>query len=70
MYTYRICRLSETKLDDSFPTVQFSLNGFSEPNRLDRNSNRGWILLYVRDYIPSPLLTDYKIKDDLELFFT
>ena len=61
--------LSETKLDDSFPTGQFSLNGYSKPYRFDRSSNGGDILLYVRDEIPSRLLTDYKIKDNLELFF-
>ena len=61
--------LSETKLDDSFPTGQFSLNGYSKPYRLDRSSNGGGILLYVRDDILSRLLTDYKIKDNVELFF-
>ena len=61
--------LSETKLDDSFPTAQFSLNGFCKPYRFDRSSNGGGILLYVRDDIPSQLLTDYKMKNILELFF-
>ena len=61
--------LSETKLDDSFRIGQFSLNGYSKPFRLDRSSNGGAILLYVRDDIPSRLLTDYKIKNNLELFF-
>ena len=42
---------------------------YNKPYRLDRNSNGGDILLYVRDDIPSRLLTDYKIKDNLELFF-
>ena len=28
---------TETKLDDTFPTAQFLVNGFSEPYRLDRN---------------------------------
>ena len=64
-----ILLLSETKLDDSFPTAQFLLNGFCKPYRLDRSSNGGGILLYVRDDIPSQLLTDYKIKGNLELFF-
>ena len=61
--------LSETKLDDSFPKAQFSLSGYSKLYKLDRSSNGGGILLYVRDDIPSQLLTDYKIKDNLELFF-
>ena len=29
--------LTETKLDDTFPTEQYLVNGFSEPYRLDRN---------------------------------
>ena len=64
-----ILLLSETKLDDSFPTAQFLLNGFCKPYRLDCNSNGGGILLYVRADILSRLLTDYKMKDNLELFF-
>ena len=56
-------------VDNSFPTTQFSLNGFCKPERLYHNSNGGVILLYVRDEIPSRLLNDYKIKDNLELFF-
>ena len=67
-YVY-ILLLSETKLDDSFPTAQFLLNGFCKPYRLDLSSNSGGILLYVIDDIPSRLLTDYKIKNNLELFF-
>ena len=64
-----ILQLSEAKLDDSFPTAQFSLNGFCKPYKFDRSSNGGGILLYVRDDIPSRILTDYKIKDNLVLFF-
>ena len=61
--------LSGIKLDGSFPTAQFPVNGFSKPCRLDNCLNGGGILLYVRDEIPSRLLTDYKIKDNLESFF-
>ena len=51
-----ILMISETKLDDSFPTTQFLLHGFSAPYRLDRNSKGGGILLYIREDIPSRLL--------------
>ena len=60
-----ILLLSETRLDDSFPTAQFSLIGFSKPFRLDRSSNGGGI----RGDIPSRLLTDCKIKNNLEFLF-
>ena len=52
-----ILRISETKLDYSFPSAQFLLDGFSKSYRLDRYSNGGAILLYIRDDIPSRLLS-------------
>ena len=53
-----ILLISETKLDDSFPSAQFLLDGFSKPYRLERCSNGGGILLYIRDDIPSRLLSN------------
>ena len=61
--------LSETMLDDSLPTFQFSLNGLSKPSRLDHSSDCRGTLLYVADKMPLRPLTAYKIKDNLELFF-
>ena len=62
--------VSETKLDDSFPTAQFWLDGFSKAYRLDRCSNGGGILLYVKDDIFSRLLTDHRLPDNNECLFT
>ena len=64
-----ILLLSKAKLNDSFLTAPFSLSKFSKTYRLDRWSNGGGILLYTIDDIHSRLLTDCKIKDNLELFF-
>ena len=50
-----ILLISETKNDSSFPTAQFKIEGYTT-YRLDRNSNGGGILLYVREDIPSTLL--------------
>ena len=50
--------VSETKLDDSFPTAQFLLDGFLKPYRLDCCSNGGGILFYVNDDISCRLLTN------------
>ena len=47
--------ISETKIDSSFPTVQFQIEGYTT-YRLDRNANGGGILLYIREDIPSTLL--------------
>ena len=49
--------ISETKIDDSFPVGQFLIEGFCTPYRLDRNLKSGGILLYVREDIPSNLIT-------------
>ena len=37
--------ISERKLDSSFPTDQFLINGYSEPFRIDWNSQGGGIML-------------------------
>ena len=49
--------ISETKLDDSFPSAQFLIKGFSAPYRVDRNSKGGGLLFYIREDIPSKILT-------------
>ena len=55
--------ISETKIDSSFPSAQFHLEGYATPYRLDRNANGGGILLYIREDIPSKLLnTDLSIE--------
>ena len=47
---------TETKLNDSFPKVQFCIDGFSIPYRLDRNRNGRGLMIYARDDIPSKML--------------
>ena len=64
-----ILLISERKTDESFPSAQFLLDGFSRPYRLDRCTNGGQILLYVRDDISSCLLTEYKLQDNTECLF-
>ena len=61
--------LTETKLDESFPTSQFLLPGFSKPYRFDRDKHGGGILLYVREDIPSKLLNSYTLPKDVEAIF-
>ena len=41
--------LTETKLDDSYPTSQFKIEGYSKPFRHDRNIDGGGILIYSRE---------------------
>ena len=58
--------ISETKLDESFRVGQFLLDGYSIPYRLDRDGNGGGFLLYIREDIPSKLLS---INRNIEGFF-
>ena len=61
--------ISETKLDSSFPVNQFLINGFTPPYRLDRNANGGGIMLYVRQDIPSKLLSNNDQDSEIENIF-
>ena len=59
-----ILMISETKLDESLPPVQFLLDGYCGPFRFDRDGNGGGILLYIRDDIPFKLLSKNKNIED------
>ena len=48
--------ISEMKLDDSFPSAQFKMEGFTTRCRYDRNNKGGGLLLYIREDILSRLL--------------
>ena len=54
--------ISETKLDESFPSSQFFLDGYRAPFHFDRNGNDGGISLYIRDDIPSARLKTRKTR--------
>ena len=58
--------ISQRRLDESFPTSQFFINGFRSFHRLDRNCNGAGILLCIREDIPSKLLS---IETDLTKAF-
>ena len=51
--------VGETKLDDSYPTSQLNIAGYSEPFRL----------VYVMDCIPCKQLQKHTIPDDIEGMF-
>ena len=61
--------ITETKLDDTFPVSQFHIDGFSKPYRLDRNRNGGGVIIYVREDIPSKILTKHVLPTDIEALF-
>ena len=62
--------ISETKLDDSFPTSQFLMKGFAEPFRLDRNRKGGGVMIYIPDDIPNRLSLKHVFPSDIEGLYT
>ena len=45
------------------------MSGFCKPYRLDRCSNGGSLMLYIREDMPSRLLTEYKPSENVECLF-
>ena len=60
--------ISETKIDNSFTTNQFSIDGHNLPHRLDRNQDGGGLLVYFRTGIPSRKLKT-NLPDNVEGIF-
>ena len=56
---------SETKIDERFPKSQFLIKGFSDPFRIDRNSHRGGVLLYVKENILTKLVSVEAIPSEI-----
>ena len=56
-----IRKKSETKLDDTFPLIQFILEGFPPTYRLDKTEHGGGLMLFVREDIPSKLLPNVNL---------
>ena len=61
-----ILMVSETKIDMSFPSSQFVIQGFAAPFRLDRTNTGEGILVYVWDDIPSKLMNIPYVSSDTE----
>ena len=64
-----ILLISETKIDESFPTYQFSISVFSSPFRYDRSCNAGGLLFYLRKDIPAKIIKTENKKSNVELFY-
>ena len=58
--------ITETRLDDSLLTSKFLVIEFSVSCRLGRNRNGDGIMIFIRDDIPSRLLTKQVFPDDIE----
>ena len=58
--------IQETKIDESFPTNKFRIDGFNPPYRRDRTAMGGGLMVYIREHIPAKIL---KISDEIEGIF-
>ena len=63
-----ILLICETKIDDSFPTEQFVIEGYSTIYRLDGNDRGGGIMLIVKDNLLTSRLDKYCFPDEIEIF--
>ena len=61
--------VTETKLDDSFPTSQFFMAGLCTPFRLYRSKKCDGIILYIRSNTTSTKFKKYIINNQIEAFF-
>ena len=57
---------AETKINESFPTAQFAIDGFHKLLRLDVTEKSGGLLVYVRSYLPLRRLTEHKISSNIQ----
>ena len=60
--------VSETKLNDTFPSGQFLIEGYAKPLRLDRNCYGG-LLFCIRDNLPCRELSSNKLPKNIEGIF-
>ena len=56
-----VLMISETKLEDYFPSMQFLIEGYGHRYRLDCNSHGGSILVYVPEDIPCKTYSSEKM---------
>ena len=54
--------LSETKVDQSFPTVQFYIKGYEVRARRDRDKHGGGLIEFVKNGFISKRLKEYETK--------
>ena len=59
--------IAETKLDSSFSSQQFFQEGFKIPYRLDCSKNKGGLLVYINENIPSRELKMVSTPKDIQI---
>ena len=62
--------VSETKVDDTYPTAQFKIDGYSKPIRMDRDCHGGGLMIFSRDDLPFHELKSHTLPSDIECTFS
>ena len=62
--------ISETKIDNSFPTAQYCYHGYMAAHRKDRTLGGGGLVLFVNEDIPSKLLAGHTLPENVEILCT
>ena len=62
---YDILIITETRLDNTLPTSQFCIEGFSMPYTLDRNRNGVGISIYVSEDITTKILRKNNLPEEI-----
>ena len=61
--------ITESKLDSTFPSEQFAIEGYNLPYRLDRDARSGGVIIYVREDIPCREFTNFNDVSNIEGIF-
>ena len=61
--------ISETKIDDTYQTEQFRIEGYSKPIRLDRNRNGGGLMIFSRDDLSCHEIKTHELPTNVECKF-
>ena len=64
--TVEVLIITETKIDETYPTCQFKIEGFGTPFRLDRNMHAVGVILYILEYLSCKLIPFYNKPKDVE----
>ena len=61
--------VTETKLDESYTSSQFHIEGFTNPFRLDRNNFGGGVMIFVNSHLPVREISFETKPNDIEVIF-
>ena len=61
--------ITETKLDKSFTSSQFQIDGFTNPFRLDRDKHGGGVMIFVKSHLTVREIPFGNKPNDIEVIF-